>query len=645
MAGAAACARCSVVPRSCRPWRRVGGSRLARRRAGRRNSVVRASDAGAALEEWMSDDGSFETMGVKVFNFGDESGYAGIATRAIKKGDVLVRVPRSKMLTALDARSCPSIGNAAKLLSDERALVLKLLHEKFCFDDEKNKSNSQFVPWLATLPSFAQLEETHPLLWQRERRRAVLKGSPTLQKVENAKANALVDKNAIDEAVERTKISIGNDKNITIEDVLWANAIVASRAFYLEGVDEGGGGGDVDDDSYAEFEIMNTDEGLFDEFDSFDEDALEFSEDDDDVFDPSALNADSSFDDDSYAMNDSVDEPTYSSSTLTLVPWADSLNHSPSASDASRLRWDKSTNSAFLSASENYGTNNQVFDTYGVGMSRQATFLAYGIVALVDQVNHDVDGVMNDESDNSETTKSYVIQDICYVPGSWFWEQAGAMDSETQKNDSSNVLSLLAKEEVVSGASHRASILGVLVAAGVAPETTEIRVTSGRSNDKNGSYNSTKDGTTNNNKSKSLGDGALRWCAAVVATRAEFFAAGWNGPLSDDTPLTYTEANSIIQKLGANPEAQTRAKGTLARLLSKVLSQYPSFAKFPSLASGVGKTPKTVTDDGGTSNGSTGNSQSGKHAVAVSDAAAALVMASEARAMRAALEEIVGWTE
>ena len=76
----------------------------------------------------MSDDGSFETMGVKVFNFGDESGYAGIATRAIKKGDVLVRVPRSKMLTALDARSCPSIGNAAKLLSDERALVLKLLH-------------------------------------------------------------------------------------------------------------------------------------------------------------------------------------------------------------------------------------------------------------------------------------------------------------------------------------------------------------------------------------------------------------------------------------------------------------------------------------------------------------------------------------
>jgi hypothetical protein len=79
-------------------------------------------------------------------------------------------------------------------------------------------------------------------------------------------------------------------------------------------------------------------------------------------------------------------------------------------------------------------------------------------------------------------------------------------------------------------------------------------------------------------------------------------------------------------------------------LLSQTLESYPSFAKFPQLASGVGKTPAAVSGTVSKESESI-TEESGKHAVAVGNAAAALLLASEARAMRAALEEIVGWTE
>ena len=105
---------------------------------------------------------SFDALGVRVRYLGEDRGYAGVASRAIAAGDVLVRVPRSKMLTAADARACPTVGAAARALSDHRALVLKLLHEKTAFGDESRAS--AFAPWLATLPDFATLEDAHPLL-------------------------------------------------------------------------------------------------------------------------------------------------------------------------------------------------------------------------------------------------------------------------------------------------------------------------------------------------------------------------------------------------------------------------------------------------------------------------------------------------
>ena len=710
MGGAAtACARCPSVPRSCRPWRRVA------RRVGvtcvARAVNVQAGDGGASLEAWISECGDdsghpkFDALGIEVRHLGDDRGYAGVAKRAIAPGDVLVRVPRSKMLTAADARACPDIGDAARLLSDERALVLKLLHEKFLTEQVKDKCDesrrSEFAPYIQTLPSFQTLEKTHPLLWSSARLKSVLCGSPTLQRVVDAKAECVADHDALIAAIEKTsseKKSIAKTPNLL--DVVWANAIVASRAFYLENVDGISGDGEEDDDDYDEtdydetdcdarsdddydlsheFEIMNagdgSDEDDFDDFDAFDDDTLLFHDDDEDVFDPKKSNGKNaeSFDDDAYFMEDTdqdsdagttvtsnttsntTSNPARTSRGIALVPWADSLNHSPDCGDASRLRWNTQANAAELFSSHKYENGDQVFDTYGVGKGFAETFLAYGIaefsfVVTREDSKQSGDDLLDDtltttSSHGRRTDKESVTTDSCDIPGSWFWETAGVESSELANGDKSDALSLLAAEEAVSGASHRASILGVLVAAGVDPETTTIRVEAVSKNGRDGGVYKNGSGGGNGNK-KCVGPGALRWCAAVAATRAELFAAGWCGPLQTVTNegLSTADANLIIQKLGNNVEAQTRAKKFLARLLSQTLESYPSFAKFPQLASGVGKTPAAVSGTVSKESESI-TEESGKHAVAVGNAAAALLLASEARAMRAALEEIVGWTE
>ena len=139
---------------------------------------------------------SFDALGVRVRYLGEDRGYAGVASRAIAAGDVLVRVPRSKMLTAADARACPTVGAAARALSDHRVLVLKLLHE-----NALNRA-SAFATWLATLTDFATLEDAHTLLWGRERREQCLpRGSPTLFQLESAETRCEADRAAVVDAL------------------------------------------------------------------------------------------------------------------------------------------------------------------------------------------------------------------------------------------------------------------------------------------------------------------------------------------------------------------------------------------------------------------------------------------------------------
>ena len=102
-----------------------------------------------------------------------------------------------------------------------------------------------------------------------------------------------------------------------------------------------------------------------------------------------------------------------------------------------------------------------------------------------------------------------------------------------------------------------------------------------------------------------------------------------------------------MHALGSTPAARARPRAALARLVARLLENYPSFAKEPSLAGGVGRAPSAGADAEpgigiGIRPGSTAEAHDGR--VATGDAAAALVLASEARAMRAALEALVGWT-
>ena len=643
----------------------------------------------------------FDALGVRVRYLGEDRGYAGVASRAIAAGDVLVRVPRSKMLTAADARACPTVGAAARALSDHQALVLKLLHE-----NALNRA-SAFAPWLATLPDFATLEDAHPLLWGRERREQCLpRGSPTLFQLESAKARCAADRDAIVAALaanatpttdgskdcETVRLDVTID--VSIEDVLWATAIVFSRAFYLENVDvlhvarergvlagreentDGSDDAEVVADSVAEplaveFETVfafgsdDFDDDFDDDWLTDDANALFDESSDEDVFE--AFGGEKRLEGSFEAfedLDDASDEPGpgelvelvdaaenenenenvvfVENGALALVPWADALNHSPNATSVSSLRFDEAANVATLRASRAYRAGEEVFDTYGVAKTPAETFLAYGFAAFPNEHRND------DEKEEEDSGKC----DACVIPGSWFWEASGRQTEAETRADASNALSLLAREEAAAGASHRSAVLGYLAAAGAAPEDVDIALRASRS-------------------SKPVGDAALSWCAAATATRAELFQAESRKDTETGTSekralffsganqiaLSRAEAARVVHALGSNEAARARARAALARLVARLLENYPSFAKEPSLASGVGRAPlvaealplrtepvrelsTSVPDSGGEIIAEA--PREGR--VATGDAAAALVLVSEARAMRAALESLVGWT-
>ena len=193
------CAR--RVPRSCRPWRSLPSAPEPRRRSRRcqTSALGGADDRGAALR--IVDDVGTHGRLHEFRRARRARAVPGRGPRVRRRGEPRDRgrgrpgsSPSSSwMLTAADARACPStVGAAARALSDHRALVLKLLHEKNAFG---GREPSVRVHALAGDPSdFATLEETHPLLWGRERRDACLpRGSPTLFRVESAKARCSAD--------------------------------------------------------------------------------------------------------------------------------------------------------------------------------------------------------------------------------------------------------------------------------------------------------------------------------------------------------------------------------------------------------------------------------------------------------------------
>ena len=355
MASAAAAARGLV------PWRRHPRASTHASASSSASRVSRVDDAqpdtkGEALASWLRTHDGFQDLGVAVRWMGEARGFAGVAAGVVKEGDMLVRVPRSAMLTAEDARVCPVVGDVASRVPDTAALALKLLAERDA------GRGSAWSPWIATLPTWEQTQATHPLAWSRERRERVLRGSPTLARLESMVASCREDFDALAAAC--------GDAGTTppkLEDVTWARAMISSRAFYLES-DDGDGYGD----------------------EWWDEDEDEEEDGEEEWPDPSEL--DPGLDDEFEAFGGVDDAPiddTYrrTGAFVAFVPWADALNHSPGADGRSVLASTTDSNGvqcAELRASSAYVPGDEVHDSYGVGLTRQDTFLRYGFVEVSD---------------------------------------------------------------------------------------------------------------------------------------------------------------------------------------------------------------------------------------------------------------------
>ena len=363
MASAAAAARGLV------PWRRHPRASTHASASSSASRVSRVDNAqpdtkGEALASWLRTHDGFEDLGVAVRWMGEARGFAGVAARGVEEGDVLVRVPHSAMLTAEDARVCPVVGDVASRVPDTAALALKLLAEKDA------GRGSAWSPWIATLPTWEQTQATHPLAWSRERRERVLRGSPTLARLESMVASCREDFDAL--AVACGDAGTPPPK---LEDVTWARAMISSRAFYLES-DDGDGYGD---------EWWDEEE---------DEDEEEEEEEDGEWPDPSELDPGLDDDDEFEAFGGVDDAPiddTYrrTGAFVALVPWADALNHSPGADGRSVLASTTDSNGvqcAELRASSAYLPGDEVHDSYGVGLTRQDTFLRYGFVEVSDMM-------------------------------------------------------------------------------------------------------------------------------------------------------------------------------------------------------------------------------------------------------------------
>lgn len=72
---------------------------------------------------------------------------------------------------------------------------------------------------------------------------------------------------------------------------------------------------------------------------------------------------------------------------LTLVPWADSLNHCSTATERSVLQYDVSTDAAVLFAHRDYDAGDEVFESYGTWLTPSELLLDYGFVDEKNKTN------------------------------------------------------------------------------------------------------------------------------------------------------------------------------------------------------------------------------------------------------------------
>ena len=332
----------------------------------------------------------------------------------------------------------------------------------------------------------------------------------------------------------------------TVDDVLWAASIIHSRAFHLSRRDDDEDDEDEDDDDERDVSFDDDERGRFvrrrrigDA--SFDSDPSSSSVSDDDTFE--AFGG-APIDDDSY-LNVALSVDDEDGSFLALVPWADALNHPP--------------------------TRRVVDPLVGPDPRRRSTPRARrerpgGRSARQLRTSQNPRGSFRGLRVRARPRPD-PREDPADIPGEWFWEEAEeAAAEEARDNDASNALKLLLLEEAAHGAPHRSALRSHLAAVGMRPEDTVLRVTP-------------------------RGLGAAR--RPRGASRRRDPSGTLRRRLDRGEATDADEAWNVVSALMADEspaaiEREVRARGVLARLCSRLLRDYPSFAKYPSLAGGWG---------------------------------------------------------
>jgi len=299
-----------------------------------------------------------------------------MAEQAIRRGEIIVRVPKNAMMTSESAAASSYCGDLLEHhhLSDWQALCLHLLCERAAGD------RSRWSPYLSSLPSDIRW---HPLGWS-DSRIARLRGSFMLHTLTRRKAaiqedyHALVEAGSNDLTIAR-ELPEGQTL-VTMESMTWAAAILLSRGFYLNLLDDEF---DIDDDQedIPEEELAGTEEGEEEEGGggSLANRRNASGEPEEDLLLFASQGDDGSFLEDSFSdeMPGRWDAPP---PALALVPWADMLNHDSKASAVSVLRFNHGSQHATLRASRAYEQGDEVQASYGPRKSPADLLLDYGFV-------------------------------------------------------------------------------------------------------------------------------------------------------------------------------------------------------------------------------------------------------------------------
>eukprot|EP00897_Mesotaenium_endlicherianum_P006022 jgi/Mesen1/5448/ME000272S04785 len=241
----------------------------------------------------------------------------------IKQGNVIVQVPKRVLMNESTAAACPDIGPLVERagLSEWQTLCLHLLWER------ARGVRSFWHPYIDLLPSKAHMAILHPLLWKQDQRSLLLQGSVLLPKIDQRLEQCRDDYHAIASAMAAHKpgppgVVAAFEQAFCEAGVRWAAAVLLSRAFSLD----------------------------LQEFDSND------------------------------ALPPGGQRRLRHGGSISLVPWADMLNHSSAADASACLAFSAAAGCATLRAHTAYAAGQEVHDSYGPHLSAARLFLDYGFV-------------------------------------------------------------------------------------------------------------------------------------------------------------------------------------------------------------------------------------------------------------------------